>query len=476
LSTISGTSPALGGIIGAGIKNHVLQWYFQGPIAQIMIYNRALSQQEYKRQVGCLDAEYATEFPTSGELYSAFGMGAKEADSSVYANQAQHLLTRQSNTKFAYDPSHLINYYNANNATGAQDHEFRNGAMLSYGGDCYQSASSYSLGASGSGQGVTVPTSAGFGDIYVAKGGCAPGRNMQFKFCTSIASGQVLFWTPDFFIDADGSFHIVGAIGATSTALQPAEFHPLIPGKLCGTNVWSGPTLLSGTLWAGYKDISLQRVANEYYMFYGETSDGNSYIQIDHSPNLLTGWTNDKSGNWLGLGTGFESTCPIYRGPTSAKSYAAGSTSTWELIVDHEGQGEYSGISYGGIDGAYETFVELQTPVVVQALCVARNPEDYVHQQDTTPAVGGPTTSNGTLDANANDLSGTVTEGASSTGFTLTFQIPRTMQPHVQVTGVGGVAITGGPTLVTGSGFYTGFTVTNASATGNVYNYQVNPP
>jgi hypothetical protein len=79
-----------------------------------------------------------------------------------------------------------------------------------------------------------------------------------------------------------------------------------------------------------------------------------------------------------------------------------------------------------------------------------------------------PTITNGTLDAQGSDSAGTVTEGTTVTGAVLTFVNSYGTAPHCSITN-----FAGNPTLVSLSAVtFSTLTVTNASATGNVFTYQ----
>ena len=69
-----------------------------------------------------------------------------------------------------------------------------------------------------------------------------------------------------------------------------------------------------------------------------------------------------------------------------------------------------------------------------------------------------------TLDSNASDLSGSVTEGTAQTGFTLLFGITYTTVPHCVVTSLMATALAYTLSATT-------LTVSNASATGDVFDY-----
>jgi hypothetical protein len=79
----------------------------------------------------------------------------------------------------------------------------------------------------------------------------------------------------------------------------------------------------------------------------------------------------------------------------------------------------------------------------------------------------GPTVTSGTatLDANASDLSGTVTEGTAQTGFTLTFHAAYGTVPHCVISSPNGATFTSYTPATTT------LAVANLSATGSVFTY-----
>ena len=82
--------------------------------------------------------------------------------------------------------------------------------------------------------------------------------------------------------------------------------------------------------------------------------------------------------------------------------------------------------------------------------------------QTTAPTI---TTGTATVDSHASDVAGTVTEGATQTGFTLTFNVAWKTTPHCVVTSPSGSALT---SYTVGT---TTLAVANASATGDVFSY-----
>lgn len=82
-------------------------------------------------------------------------------------------------------------------------------------------------------------------------------------------------------------------------------------------------------------------------------------------------------------------------------------------------------------------------------------------KQTTAPTI---TAGTATLDANASDVAGTVTEGTTQTGFTLTFTKNWATVPHCIVTSGNAVVATYTKTIST-------LVVTNSSATGDIFDY-----
>jgi hypothetical protein len=354
------------------------------------------------------------------------------------------MLSRLDDVNFAFAPSNLVPFVDSNNATSPFN-SFRDPRVLRYNGACYAASSSTAWAG-------LSPTPSF--NIYVSDGDCIANPNPQFRFCTAAYTGVGNSWGPDWFVDSDGSVHITVAIPVSSTR-QIFEMHPQVPGKLCGSNVWSVPVQMTGSgLPTSMLAQAVLKIGATYYMWYSNQSSA-AYIEVATSTNLITGWTVAKSGNWQGYPSAIgsvnfagnlEAPCPIYKGPTSAGFYKAGTNGTWEVLIDARGQGMFSSTSTSGILGTYSTPVPLVTPGgVVQELCAVKDASDYVFDQDTTltsnvPALSSAGSGSPALDNNARDDAATITEGTGATGFTFTFSKPKSLPPHCSVSPTNGGA------------------------------------
>lgn len=109
--------------------------------------------------------------------------------------------------------------------------------------------------------------------------------------------------------------------------------------------------------------------------------------------------------------------------------------------------------------GASDSFALIGTTSIFTAL---QTFSAHIAGGGTAPTI---TAGTATLDAQASDLSGTVTEGTAQTGFTLTFAATYTTVPHCVVSSPSGVALTSYAVTATT------LAVVNASASADVFTY-----
>lgn len=109
--------------------------------------------------------------------------------------------------------------------------------------------------------------------------------------------------------------------------------------------------------------------------------------------------------------------------------------------------------------GSTDSFALIGTPSIFTALNTF---SAHVAGGGTAPTI---TAGTATLDAQASDLSGTVTEGTAQAGFTLTFGATYTTVPHCVVSSPSGVALTSYAVTATT------LAVVNASASADVFTY-----
>jgi hypothetical protein len=469
-STLNGA-----GLIGAAFYNHVPQWFFNGQIKEILLFG-ALTDQQYGHAAEYLDARHDRKFPAGRDVYTAFQANNETAPITTSSNENLLMLTRLDNLNFAYKPSHLVPYYNSNNATFPY-HGLRDPQTWLYKGACYTTFTPAVWWGQGS-------TEVGV-DIYQSDGDCRANPNPQFNYCTTIYTGGTAnAWSPSPFVDSDGSTHIFFSMVDGSSHRQIYEVHPNVPDNFCGVGAWSTPIELTGTsLPTSMLDQWMFKIGATYYLWYANQSSGPSNIEVISSTNLLTGWAALESGNWLNLPAtmngvnvsgNVEAPCPLYRGPSAAIS---GFNSYWEVLADAKGQGMFSVTSENGMTGTYGSIAAINTEGgPVQHLCPVRVlPNDTVFQQNVSLKTAAPTfacnSNNGTLDQTARDDAAYVTEPSSSTSCSFTFSQPKAIPPHCSLSPISSGALQPVVTPATTSGV----SWTHASQSGAQYALTCSP-
>jgi len=123
---------------------------------------------------------------------------------------------------------------------------------------------------------------------------------------------DIAVWAPEWFIDSDGSVHIIVAVSYRdendNAFFRFFEFHPTSE----TFTEWSLPEIMQGVALPGFPepyasggiiDPYLLKEQGIYYLFYKRDEDGYRYIECASSTNLITNYdTAVKTGNWAGWG------------------------------------------------------------------------------------------------------------------------------------------------------------------------------
>ncbi len=130
-------------------------------------------------------------------------------------------------------------------------------------------------------------------------------------------------WAPEWFLDDDGSLHIMVSASTTEQITikhKIYEVHPNAPDDL---TQWSSPVEVSGPAafppwtesdtWVGTYDPYVVKRGGNYWMFFFNVRS--SCIELARSTNALTGpYEPSRTGNWQGIGTYKEGPTVIYLG------------------------------------------------------------------------------------------------------------------------------------------------------------------
>ncbi|WP_049565217.1 glycoside hydrolase family 43 protein [Streptomyces sp. SBT349] len=139
-------------------------------------------------------------------------------------------------------------------------------------------------------------------------------------------SGLARTWAPEWFVDTDGSVHII--LSASTAAGGEYTFRPY---KLTATTpaltAWSAPTALSG-ITPNYIDTFLVRIGSTYHAF--TKNETTKYIEYATASSLTGPYTLQRTGDWAGFGAGAE-------GPALVQLDNGG----WRIYYDGYSAGRY---------------------------------------------------------------------------------------------------------------------------------------
>jgi hypothetical protein len=135
-------------------------------------------------------------------------------------------------------------------------------------------------------------------------------------------------WAPEWFIDSDGSAHIVFCATTTfssAPAFQIYEVHP----TNSNFTAWSDPVQIKGRFPNNMIDPFVTKKGSTYYLWYKNADL--KMIEYAEGSSLISGYTVAKGGNWAGWGDGLE-----------GESLVRIDSSTWRIYMDqYEDQGIY---------------------------------------------------------------------------------------------------------------------------------------
>lgn len=117
-------------------------------------------------------------------------------------------------------------------------------------------------------------------------------------------TGATQTWAPHWFVDVDGSVHVLVACNAGGWGIY--EMHPLDDAM----TTWSAPAWVSGTGYSWPIDPNLVIVGSTYYLFWKD--NGADYLCLSTSSSPFSGYTAIRTGNWAGWGSGLEGSSVIH--------------------------------------------------------------------------------------------------------------------------------------------------------------------
>jgi len=130
-------------------------------------------------------------------------------------------------------------------------------------------------------------------------------------------------WAPEWFLDNDGSLHVLVSASTTEQITIKHTIYELHPLDANDLTRWSDPVPVTGPsafppwtasdTWVGTYDPYVVKRGNAYWMFFFNVRS--STIELARSTNSLTGpYESQKTGNWQGIGTYKEGPSVLYLG------------------------------------------------------------------------------------------------------------------------------------------------------------------
>lgn len=297
--------------------------FFQGQIAEILMYDTVLTSGD----MASLESYFETRYPvlaTSGNyLFSCFNGIVGGVGEQFY------LLQSSDGVNWGYRP---CDYLTANYVVGTgSTHVVRDVHICPTKiNDLYWISHTNLTGAGSATTGFDIASSPDLFQWTFAKTiGCSS--------ITGNTSGSRT-WAPDWYIGEDGSVHIFVSLSTNSDGTNKTyEVHPTT-NLLTSATSWSNPSAVSGTgLPTAYIDtfvMNTYATSGTYRMWYKNESVG--FVGYFSSQNLTTGYSLTTSGDWAGWGSGFEGPCVVNVGGTQY------------LYLDASGNGMYYATSTNG--------------------------------------------------------------------------------------------------------------------------------
>ncbi|MBW4700792.1 glycoside hydrolase family 43 protein [Micromonospora sp. RL09-050-HVF-A] len=213
----------------------------------------------------------------------------------------------------------------------------------------------------------------------------------QRNVTISVAPANGSTWAPEWFVDSDGSVHVVVSVSQTGTA---GQFQPYrITATNAALSAWSAPAALAG-IGTNHIDSFIVKVGNTYHNFM--KNETTKYIEHATAPALTGPWSWVGTGNWAGWGSGLE-------GPALVRL----PDNRWRIYFDQYGAGRYysadSSDLYGftgktelaGLSGTVRHFTVLREsvgdssapPTGNRSLRSANFPDRYVRHRDNVARI-----------------------------------------------------------------------------------------
>ena len=299
------------GTIGAGSHGRTATDFLDGSIAELIVFDRALSDAELQSVSAYLTRRYALE-PSGRYLWAGF-QGGKLKNENLTLMQSADGLT------WSYRPSHYL--------PPAGD-VVRDPTIMAKDGVTWIAH--------------TICTLVGGLQPCTAFALARSTDGFAFEFvtlvdCSSIAidAANSETWAPEWFIDGDGSVHLfvaISPVGRTDKGFQIYELHPTSD----DLTTWSQPLLVTGSGFpSNMIDPFIIRLDGLYVLWFKD--ENLKYVEYATSSSLTGDYTLKGSGDFEGWGKSLE-------GPALVKLPGG----DLRIYLDHQGGGYYHSESTDG--------------------------------------------------------------------------------------------------------------------------------
>jgi hypothetical protein len=190
-----------------------------------------------------------------------------------------------------------------------------------------------------------VTYTAAWNSNYIGLASSADRLSWTFERNITIAGSNInRCWAPEWFVDSNGSVHIILSMNFTSSASTDMKPYRITAAN-SALSAWSAPAVLSGI--NGYIDTCLAKVGSTYYAFCKSTTTrATDFARANSLTGPYTFW---RTGSWISYDG--EGPCVVPLGGSSYRMY-------WEQYHAHQ---------YYYTD-THDTFTTWTTPAQVPGL------------------------------------------------------------------------------------------------------------
>lgn len=280
---------AIGGDLGSATR-------FNGYIYEIACYSGSITTLQYSQVVAYLQNKWGINQPTGN--YYLTGMESL-GGSSVFSHFSLYMLRSSDGVHWKWVPSNIVpNTGNLTTSNSIQDPALLLAASSPHtGGLDWLAVSNYPNNG--------FPSSNSW-DLYSSPAGTnnfAFVQHIDASAFTGSTVGSSAVANPSWFIDTDGSIHVVvAALSASSGNHAVLEFHPTTQGNMAGP--WSAPSSNINPVSQPFNlnGPTVYNVSGIYYQFY--TNGGSSIINYATSTTNFSGYSVVQAGDFGGWSAG----------------------------------------------------------------------------------------------------------------------------------------------------------------------------